>query len=798
MAKRTMLMIIGLMVSMVGFSQIKISGKISDINGTPISFATIKFTKDSKSFGKISDSAGTYILTLPDTGLYVIAVSSFNYRDSISNYNVSQKEQIKDFQLRYDNASELGGVVVSTKKKKPLIEKKIDRLIFNVAESPLSIGGTAWDVLQHTPLISAKNSGELSLIGKSASVVYINNRKSFLSGEDLMNYLSAMPSDNIVSIEVITAPPASYDAGNGSSVINIVLRKVLDNGLNGSVTLTDMQATYNRQRATAQLNYKYNRYTQSLTAGGTLGKTFSKFYNTINYFDIGQKETLDEKFINNGKPISIATNMNYELTPLSLIGGVFEYTHNNSHSFDYALDNIMGSSKNQYWNNNLGKEKTNLYSGNLNYKYSGKSRQRILQINLDYFQYINSNEATFLSYFDEDNLDIFNGNNSYTRQKAYNYSAKVDYSQLIFGNINFDAGIKYGYTKTNNPYLFYNYTTDGWSYNDNISNHFIYKEGINAAYFDLQKKITSHLDVKAGARIENTDIKTIQLSTDENHHQNYTKILPSAYISYEINNNNNLSFSIKNDFIRPSFSAMNPFRDYSSNKIIEMGNAFLRPGNSLDYELSYIFKRNYIFMAQYSNQTNLSGQLQTIIAPDTLLYKQANYGMFRSFGLVSIVNQSIIKAKWNINLTNSIQWKTLNTNADNIEAKETFPIYNVALNQTFTNLFKTGINGSLYGSYTSKFANANSVSLKPFGEVDFGFVKDFTNIGWKISMYVDDIFKTNIYKGQTIGNSTFNSILSSYYDDRRIRISVVKNFGNKRVRTKKNDDAGNASEKNRL
>jgi len=781
------------------FSQNKITGTIVGDSSKPLSFVSVYLSNDSANGniprGALSNDSGRFELYPVQKGSYILTIRRIGYKDSKQHISVNADIDLNNISLVPDSTA-LHDVVVSS--RKPIFEKKIDRFVFNVANAAITVGGNAWDILQHTPLVSANNSGALSIIGNSSAAVYINNRKSFLSGEDLMNYLQAMPADNIVSIEVITTPPASYDAGSGGGVINIVLKKILDNGLKGSLTLTDQQATYNKERASLLLTYKHNRYTQSLTVGGGLGKSYSRFDNTINYYNINQTEKIPETFIAHPKSLSANTTIAYDLSKNATIGGLIDYSLHRANTFDNALDNIYTANDlTSYINNNNGHGNSDMISGNLFYKFQREKNNQSFLINLDYFNYNNNTASTFYSRYSDNPAEIYSGNMSNATQNANNYSVKADYSQLIFKTITLETGAKYGYTETKNPYTFYDYSNSNWVYNPQISNYFIYKEGITAGYLSLEKKLSSKLDVKAGVRVENTDIKTLQDATNENHDQNYTRVLPTAYFSYKINDDNNLSFAIKNDFDRAPFYALNPFKYYTSNKVIEIGNPFLQPGTNISYELSYVFKSNYIFTAQYVRSTNLIGQLQTIFPPDTLLYQQANYGKSDNWSLISVINQPIIKNKWEANISNTIQWIRNDINSGQIQSDKTHCLYIATLNQTFKNIFNSGMDASLYGMYQSGIVNTNILG-KSYGEVDFGLSKTFAKPGLKLALYVNDIFKTNIAHSYSIGNPTFTSNLMSYYDTRYIRISIVKSFGNKKVKNAQQRDTGNEDEKSRL
>ncbi|MDR0792221.1 MAG: carboxypeptidase regulatory-like domain-containing protein, partial [Chitinophagaceae bacterium] len=278
------------MLTIKGFAQHTISGGVADKQAAPLAFANIILTSSSDSLfkkGVVSDSAGNFRFNNLHAGNYKLTASLINYLNYSARFNLSADTSI--FVQLNDTLQDLNAIVITS--RKPVFEKTADRFVFNVANSPLTTGGAAWDVLQHTPMLMVNNTS-VSIIGSSGATVYINDRKSVLSGEDLARYLQAMPADNIIKIEVITAPSAKYEAGTGGGIINIVLKKILDDGLNGSLTLGDRQATYNNQNGSLQLNYRHNRYSQSFTASTGLGKQHFGFDNIITYTNPQQQERL--------------------------------------------------------------------------------------------------------------------------------------------------------------------------------------------------------------------------------------------------------------------------------------------------------------------------------------------------------------------------------------------------------------------------------------------------------------------------------------------------------------------------
>jgi len=141
-------------------------------------------------------------------------------------------------------AKSLNAVVITT--KKPLIEQKVDRMIVNVDATVTNVGTTALEVLEKSPGISVDKDGNISLKGKQGVQIYIDGRPTYLAGADLVNYLTSLNSSQLEQIEIMTNPPAKYEASGNSGIINIKTKKTKQFGYNGSISSTYSQGRYPR------------------------------------------------------------------------------------------------------------------------------------------------------------------------------------------------------------------------------------------------------------------------------------------------------------------------------------------------------------------------------------------------------------------------------------------------------------------------------------------------------------------------------------------------------------------------
>ena len=238
------------------FSQIKISGQIKNEKNNPVEFIEIQLqNKDSIIFkSELTNAEGKFILET-EKGEYSLLVRQLGGIYHKQKISVNQDTYIGIINIT-EKTQQLQEVVITSKKK--LIDRKVDRLIFNVENSISASGGDAIDALKITPRVKVKNDN-ISMIGKNNMSVMVDDKLILLTGDELINFLKSIPSDNIKSIEVITTPPAKYDAEGNSGLINIKLKKSKLNQWNASLRSSYIQSTYPKGSFGGNFDYQKNK-----------------------------------------------------------------------------------------------------------------------------------------------------------------------------------------------------------------------------------------------------------------------------------------------------------------------------------------------------------------------------------------------------------------------------------------------------------------------------------------------------------------------------------------------------------
>ncbi len=681
--------------------------------------------------------------------------------------------------------------------KKPTLEAKSDKFIFNVENSSLVDGNNVLNVLEQTPLLNVDETSGINIMGFQKAAVYINSRKSVLTGKDLLDYLKNMPADNIVKIEIITTPSAKYDATDGG-VINLILKRLETDGWKGSISLTNKQKRMNSTSKSGYLNYHKNKFSQSTTLYIGKDNTLVYDYNINKMYSDNSKQIIDSEKNTKDFHLGGTTALDYELNEKNLIGGVFElhYAKENNHIFNdnYTILND-NTENNKYLSNNNNDEIGKMVSGNLFYKLNEERTEKSLDLNFDWTYYSINKNNVLNTYLSENQNQWTYANLIKTEETKNNYAFKIDYAQPIAKTgYNLEIGSKINFLAIKNPYIFNNWNGNQFIIDLATTNKFNYNENINAIYFNINKQYLNKINLKLGLRIENTNTNTLQESDQINNNHNYTNWLPYVNLNYKINTKNNLTISYKKSILRPFPNEMNPFINYININNLSVGNTYLKVEDTENYKLTYIYKKAYSFISYYQKTSNFINN-SIYQEGSTFITKPINLnGFMHEYYLGINVSQALFKNKINLNISTGV---SVFDNSE-IEKQNNIKLnggdfYRLKLSFNYKDILKTSLNLDAYLSFVSPSNYANFTINDPSYRTAFNLNKKFEKQNIKIKINVNDPF--NIYKWRT----TFYSPIGAFgtnkqRDFRGISVSITKQFGN----NKSKDTEKTESEKGRI
>lgn len=771
-------------------SQNKITGQILDSENNPVEFATINLqTKDNVLLkSTFSDENGKFEIE-EKQGNYLLDISYLG--NLLFTEEIELNNNINLGIIEVENSITLQEITISKEKK--LIEKKIDRLVFNVENSVAATGGDVLDILKITPRIKVQND-QISMIGKSGMAVMIDDRMTYLSGSDLANYLRTLRSDEIKSIEVITNPPAKYSAEGNSGIINIVTKKQRQDVWNATIRSVYQQATYATGLGGAGFNFKKNKITLSSNVNYINGSNAPIESNTIDYPNITWKE--QNKRRDFSESVSARLGLDYKISNKISTGFIYNYSDNTPEIRDNVISTLLNPETNNIDSlivTNARNERKRI-SNNLNYHFifDIDTLGRKLSFDFDFFNFkLNSNRIFQTNSYYSDFIPINNSYNSADNkgvQKITNYSFNLD-MEHPFDWVNLNYGGRLSYINTDNNFEFYDLTTGVPIFDTSQSNQFKYEENTQAVYFSAQKEITEKWEAKIGLRVENTQLKGNSVTLNQKNETNYTKLFPTAYLSFVPNDNHSFSLNYNRRINRPNYNFLNPFKWITSPYSYSEGNPYLQPSFSDNMEFEYIFKDNYISTLYFSHTDD--GFEQTAILDAETNIQQItplNFLINKTLGF----NQTVILKpyKWlNISLFGDVYYVSTDSKIpvtlDYLKGWNGF--FSIS-NDLILNKEKTFMLNLSY-NYTTKGVDNLDYNTS-HNQLNASLRALFLEKKLVISLSANDVFSSNRPIYTTYSNNIKNSF-RNYYDERFFRLSVVYNFGksfNRDNREIKNSD----------
>ncbi|RAJ04297.1 outer membrane receptor protein involved in Fe transport [Chitinophaga skermanii] len=768
-----------------------VKGKVVQVSQQPVEFATVALyrAKDSSLVkGTLGDMNGDYELQQVSIGHYYVQVSSMGYKTQLSSsFHITNSTTTIDVPtvVLEKNEQQLGGVTVTGTARKPLVEQHLDKTVLNIENSILSEGNTALELLQKAPGVSVDDKGDITLKGRPGVSVMINGKLTYLSQGELMHLLRGTTSSAVSKIEVITNPPARYDAAGTGGIINIVLKKSAKQGFNGNVYTNYARSRDDRYGAGFSANYggeKFNIY-------GSYNHAFrgEKEYmdNNRDFYaeEHGKGEIVQSSKLNNGTTEPLYTN-NFKLGAdvnlnkhntigFLMNGNIGTYTnnsttHNNWYNSQQAfMYKAFSKSKNdQQW--------TNL-TYNLNYLHKFNKHNAEISADVDYaYNDFKGDQLLHTRYINQAGGDLWTPSSRQGKIPSQTnvYVGKIDYTQTFWKDGKLEVGWKTSYVEVNNDSRFDTLLQQNWIKDQSSSNHFKYKETIHASYIQLSKDWKGW-KAQVGGRGEFTNTKGHQVTIDSVNTRHYFQFFPQASLSREINSNNLVQASYSRRIERPGYDELNPYRVYRDPNLYYQGNPYLRPQLTSNIELSHVWQQKITTSIYYSITKDVVNWTISQVPNTNTSYEYAvNFKNMVNYG-ASISLHSNVTKWWATNYF----FNLYRTSYDPGEVKATVldgrTVFAFNLQNAFT--FKKGFSAELTANYQSA-AMYGIYETKPVTIISAGAQKTFLDNKFTAKLMVNDIFQTRQWRNVAKYD---NIIMREHirFDSRMVTVSLSYRFG---------------------
>ena len=801
--------LLGMLTAGISIAQTKTSAKISgqllDTQGKPMEYATVSLlrAKDSTLIkGALSTDVGTYSFDHINAGTYIIRATAVGYvKTTSAAFKVTDGASAiaaPELKMR-DNPQSLKTVDITT--TKPLIERKVDRMVMNVENSILAAGNSAMEILERAPGVTIDKDDNISLKGKQGVTVMINDKLTYLSSAQLATLLRSTDGTTIESIEIITNPSAKYDASGNSGIINIKLKKNKDAGTNGSITAGAAMGYYFKDNTSASLNHKE----------GNLN-IFGNFSRNDN--QRGRSLDIDREVVSpNGQPTYFSQNTfmpqinhnnsyrlgaDYDLSPKNTIGFIVNGYFNKENDFNNTPTRIgstpSGIDSLQHTTSTF-RQGYKDFAVNLNDRYQLTKSGQVLTADLDYSKFNNSNNAQYITDFFLPN-GATQHPSTYLRNQSPStidiHTAKVDYTYPITKTLKFESGAKYSDVKTDNDLEAQKLAGSTYINDTSRTNRFVYDEKISAAYVNLSKDY-KNTSVQLGLRGEYTNSTGDLITTNQVVNRKYFDLFPTFFINHTFSAKHELGFSYSRRIDRPGYDNLNPFVYYLDPYTYQQGNPFLKPQYTNSFEFNYTYNKTINLSLGYSQTSDVITQI-ILTDPVKKATFQTNLNLQTQNSYNFNINSPYTIAKWftgNINVNGFYnQFKSSSLLGADLNKGQA--AYNFRVTQAF--LF-SGFRAEVLENYQSAQTYA-LFDLKPQYNVDLGISRSFAAKKLNVKFSVSDIFDTRTNDVNLNYQSDMLQIKQKN-ETRIARLTLTYGFGNSKIKAR-NHQTGLEDEKGRV
>lgn len=618
-------------------------------SGEKLPFATVAvYTRSDSAIvnNTLTEPDGTFALQLP-RGRYYAIINYVGFQDKIiSELNIKGERKFIDLGKVLMRADAIALQQVEVRAERSQMEFKLDRRVFNVGKDLTNGGNSAADILDNVPSVNVDPEGNVSLRGSQSVRILVNGKPSGLLSAGETDALLRMQGDIIESVEVITNPSARYEAEGEAGIINIILKKNREKGFNGSFGATlghphNYGASYNLNYRQKDFNFFSNfgldyrkspgggNATRRFFEGGNLTEFFTTETNQVRggiggYFQLGTDWMINEKNTFTG----------------SLLYRTGKDNNNSTVTYHDFVDNGESRTIRDIEETENG---YNLETA-LSYKRAFETPDQEWTID---FKYIVDDDTELANYEQTtDNFPLPEFERSSNTEDEINLLFQTDYIHPFSENSKIEGGLRAALRNVNNFFSVESLEDGEFIVLPDFDDQLEYTENIYAAYF-IGAQEFGPFSLQAGLRAEYSDITAALLKSNQSNDQNYLSFFPSASLSYELTEKDQLQLSYSRRLSRPYFRRLLPFSNYNDPRNNSIGNPNLRPEFTNSFEAGYLryFDKGTFLSSIYYRQTN--GVIERLTLPSndgTAIVYPVNLATRDAYGLE--FNFSYDFAKW--------------------------------------------------------------------------------------------------------------------------------------------------------
>ena len=770
------------------FGQAFIKGRIKDRQQNLPSATVLLLTSDSTLIKRaVTDDTGEFIFGNVVPGHYQVSSSVVGYSRFLSQrISVEEKDIMLPDIILEAAATELSEVLV--KVKKPLIEQQTDRLVVNVQSSITSSGNTILEVLQKSPgIVVNRQDNSITMNGKAGVRVMINGKILQLPLDVVIQMLDGMSASNVEKIELITTPPAKYDAEGNAGIIHIVMKGNADFGTNGSFGITlgyrwaetlggNFNINHRDKKFACFVDYSILRNHNLHLSKMNRESTDSGFVQTVNDYSHRENITTQQN-LNAGLEwkLNANTSLNLSFTGYRRNWDMTAFTNDNNHvARDSTVITNMNIHESNIWQSATG-------GIGLQTKINSKSE---INFNVDYLHYHNDNPSSYDDklFYEQHNVSEVSKIDLKKTTPIRFLIATTDYQRFFSPSFTLEAGIKAVTSNLDNNVSVQRLVNNVWTMDSVFFSHSALDEQVGAAYISTKWQAGRQWHVNTGLRYEYTHTSIGTPTQKDLVNRKYGYLFPGFSLKKDFDSKKDFQFSYSRRITRPTYNDIAPFVFFWGPNTFSAGNTSLYPAISDAIKAGYHAKQ-WIISLQFSHSKNEIAFLQPEkdSQSNNLIYRSQNLKYLNTFGLTNSWSFNIT-SWWKVQSNLTAQYQIAQTL--HLQNNATFHLYGLNINLINSLTLPKEFSIEISGMYQSRLLSGISEYL-PVELLNAGIQKKFGEKG-TLRLAMDDILYSNFWKIKTYSpQNNLNSYFSYDFHNQFVRLTYSRNFGNNKLRSVK-------------
>lgn len=773
------LFIVVLFSSSCVWAQSKIIGFVKD-GEVPLPSVNIVVSQDSALVkSTLTDSLGKYAMDNLPQGRYQLTASMIGYVTHRSSFSINSDREVvtlNDISLP-ENSYALDEIVIES--RRALLDQKTDRMIINLNGS-MTAGNTVLEVLQKSPgVVINRQLNTIVVNGKSGVRIMINEKIVQVPADVVVQMLEGMSASNIDKIELITTPPASYDANGSGGIIHIITRKTTDYGTSGSMTATLGAHWAETLGASGNINHRSKNAAYFADYAIVRNHNLHTMYMRHQASATGELQTAVDHSHRENRTTqqNLSAGAEWSLGPNTALN-ILITGYKRNWRLNAVANNATDMGKDSVSETSMTVRETNVWksgTASIGVQRTIDTKTKV-DFTVDYLFYHNNNPSNYDGNRKND-PDI-----SLSKSTPIHFLiATANYKNTKASSFVWDAGLKAVVSTLNNDVSVKRLQFNEWVNDPMFTSNSTLHEQVFAGYISTQWLSSQKFSINSGLRYEYTRTLISSASNRELLKRNYGYLFPTISISKTLPDDTELHFSYAKRITRPTYNDIAPYVFFWSPNSFSSGNTALYPALSDAVTAGYQHKQWSVSL-QYTHTQKEVASMQPEIddVSNSLVYRSQNLKYLSTLALTSSFSMTVA-SWWETQATIAVQYQTAAT--FHLPSDEHLQLF--GLNITMNHVINLPKDFALEigGMYQSRSLTGIS-SFLPFGSLNAGIQKKLGPGILRLS--VDDILYTNLWRIRTISLDNNIDVYFRYnWHNQFARITYTWNLGNGKLRTLK-------------